>query len=88
MVGAASDCRSNPFDRVNHKLGTSAVAFAGIHTAYKPLLNPTELYSLLSAIYRFGSTHTRKLLSLQPDALTVGADLKYAPPLKYPCGIL
>lgn len=88
MVGAACDCGGYAFDRINHKLGASAVTFAGIHTPYKALFNPAKLYSLLSAIYRFGSIHTRKLLSLQPDALTVGADLKYAPPLKYPCGIL
>lgn len=39
-------------------------------------------------LYRFGSIHIKKLLPLHADALTVGAYLKYAPPEKYPCGIL
>lgn len=88
MVGARADCGSHAIDRVNHKLRASAVTFARIHTPYQTLLNPAKSYALLSAIYRFGSIHISKLLSLHAEALTVGAYLKYVPPLKYPCGIL
>lgn len=49
MVGAASDCRSNTLDRVNHKLGASGIAFTRIHTPNKSFLNPAESYTLLSA---------------------------------------
>lgn len=57
MVGAGADCRSNAFDRVNHKLGASGIAFTRIHAPYQSLFNPSELYALLSVAYRFGSIH-------------------------------
>lgn len=81
MVGAGADCRSNAFDRVNHKLGASGIAFTRIHAPYQSLFNPSELYALLSVAYRFGSIHTSMLFALHAEELTVGEYLKYAPPL-------
>lgn len=61
-------------------LGNTATIAAGV--------GPNHAVRHQLEFYRFGSIHTSRLFALHAEELTVGEYLKYAPPGKYPCGIL
>lgn len=66
-------CRGAHIREVNHPLCRACeVGALRLNSANVTVRHQLELY-------RFGSIHTRKLLSPQPELLTVGAYLKYPP---------